>query len=166
MYGQYHPPFNTTSYPLNLTICVNRYLLETATSWVFSDPSYYRGGQSQPWRRALTWFLGLQVTWPWKGEKGRGARNIGNFRNNNKHNIPPIIITLPPVSLTFSTASESLSSSSSTIPHRLHHQICNFVAATPPLPQRHLPLPKSDTIAAAVLWPMLFKNPVFFSLKN
>ena len=67
-------------------------------------------------------FLGLRMTQPCKKEKERGASNLGNFRNKNKHNISPIIILLPPVSLTFFTALESLSSSSSTVPHRLHNQ--------------------------------------------
>ena len=78
------------------------------------------------------WFLYLQVTQTCKGEKEGGTRNIGNFRNKNKHNISPMIIPLPPVSLTFSTASESLNWSSSTFPHHLHFQHRNAVAPPPP----------------------------------
>ena len=104
----------------------------------------------------------LRLTRPCKGEKERGASNIGKLRNKNKHNIPPIIILLPPVSLTFYTASEYISSSSSTVTHHLLHcQHCNAISASPPL-QRKPPLPKFDRIAAAVLWPLLIENPVFF----
>ena len=134
-------------------------------SWVCPDPSYCCGVQSQPWRRASTCFLNLRVNRPCKGEKERGASNIGNICNKNTHNIPPIIIPLPPVSLTFSTASEPLNSSYSIVPRRLHCQNRNIVAA-PPLPQRKLPLPKSDTTASAVLWPLKIENPVFFLLKK
>ena len=140
-------------------------LLETSTIWVCPDPYYCRGRPSQPWRRSLTCLPDLQVTRPFKGGKERGASHIGNFRNNNKHNIPPIIIPLPPVSITFSTASESLNLSSSTVPHRLHHQNCNAVAVSPS-PQIEPPLPKSDTISAAILWPLLIKNPVLFLAKK
>ena len=66
-------------------------------------------------------FLGLRVTQPCKGEKERRASNIGNFCNKNKQNISPMIIPMPPVSLAFSTTSESFNSSSSADPDRLHH---------------------------------------------
>ena len=67
-----------------------------------------------------------------------------------------MIILLPPVFLNFPTASESLNSSSSTFPNRLHRQYLKSVAAP------H----KSDTIAAVILWPLLIKNTVFFNAKN
>ena len=73
-------------------------------------------------------FLYLRVTKPCKGKKERGEINIGNFRNKNKHNISPTIIPLPPVSLTFSTASKSLNFSSSANPHHLHLYYRNSVA--------------------------------------
>ena len=76
-----------------------------------------------------------------------------------------MIIPLPPVSLTFYTASESISLSSSTVPHHLHSQHRNAVAASPP-PQQKLPLPKSDTIAAGILLPLFIKNTVFFLAKK
>ena len=53
--------------------------------------------------------------------KGGGNQYIGNFRNKNKHNISPMIIPMPPVSLAFSTTSESLNLSPSANLHRLHH---------------------------------------------
>ena len=109
-------------------------------------------------------FLNLQVTQPCEGGKERGASNIGNFCNKTKHNISPMIIPMLPVSLTFSTASESLNSSSSTNPHRLHHYNRNDIA-TYPLPQPNPPLPKSDTITATVLWMMCLKNTVFLAEK-
>ena len=64
-----------------------------------------------------------------------------------------MIILMPPVSLIFSTAPEYLNFSSSIIPHRLHSQYRNAVAA-PPLPQPNPTFPKYDTITAAVLWPL------------
>ena len=103
-------------------------------------------------------FLDLRVTQLW-------ASNIGNCRNKNKHNISPVFIPLPPVSLTFFTASESINLSSSTIPHCLHFYHCNSLAASP-LPQKNPSLPQFDTIAAAIFWPLLIKNLVFFSLKS
>ena len=45
-------PFFATSYSLNLAICFNGSLLETAISWVCPHHSYFHDGQSQPWRRA------------------------------------------------------------------------------------------------------------------
>ena len=69
----------------------------------------------------FAYVLGLWVNQPCKEEKERGEINIGNFRNKNKHNISLMIIPLAPGSLTFSTSSESLNSSSSEKPHRLHH---------------------------------------------
>ena len=108
--------------------------------------------------------LDFRVTQTRKGEKERGASNKGSFGNKNKHNISPMIILLMPVSLTLSTASKYLNSSSSTNLHLLHRYHCNTVAA-PPLPQQKRPLPKSNTIAAAVLWPLLIENQIFFSQK-
>ena len=105
-------------------------------------------------------FLDLQLTQPCKWEKERGTSNIGNFCNKNKHNISPMIIPLPPITLTFSTTSESLNSSSSANPHRLRHWRRNAIAPSP-LPQPKQPLPKSDTIATAVLWPLWLENPDF-----
>ena len=125
-------------------------LLETETIWISPYPSYFHGGQSQPWRHALTCFLDLQVTQPCKMEKKRVASNIGNFCNKNKQNISPIIILLPPVSLTFSIASESLNLYSSNVCHRLYRQHRNAVAV-PHLPQKNPPLPKPDRTAAAIL---------------
>ena len=84
-----------------------------------------------------------------QGVEGKVASNIEKFGNKNKHNISPMIIPLPPVSLNFSTASEYLNSSSSTDLNRLHHQHCNAVAP-PPLLKPNPPLPKSETIAATV----------------
>ena len=110
-------------------------------------------------------FLNLWVTQPCKEEKEKGADNIGNFCNNNKHNISPITIPLPIVSLALSTASEPLNSYYSANPHRLYCQHCNVVSASSPVATKS-DLPKSDTIAAAVLWLLLIKNPVFFSLKK
>ena len=100
--------------------------------WVCPDPPYYRGGQSQTWCCAYTFFLDLQVTRPRKREKERGASNTGNFSNKNKHNISPMIILLPPISLTFSTASESLNLSYPTVTHHLHFQHRNAIAGPPP----------------------------------
>ena len=71
-----------------------------------------------------------------------------------------MIIPLPPVYLTFSTASKPLKSSSSIIRHRLHCQRRKSDAASPPM-QPKPPLPKSDTIIAAILWSLLIKTPVF-----
>ena len=111
------------------------------------------------------WFLYLQVTQTCKGEKEGGTRNIGNFRNKNKHNISPMIIPLPPVSVNFSTASESLNSSSCAYTHRLHRYHRNVVSSYP-MPQPNPPLSTSDTIAAAVISPLWLENPFFFlSLK-
>ena len=59
-----------------------------------------------------------------------------------------MIIPLPPVSLTFSTASETLNSSSSVDPQCLHHWHSNDVAPSPP-PRPNPPLQKSYAIAAA-----------------
>ena len=64
-----------------------------------------------------------------------------------------MIIPLPPVSLTFCTASISLNSSSSTVTHCLHFQHRNAVAA-PPLTQPKTSLPRPVTIFYAVLWPL------------
>ena len=50
-----------------------------------------------------------------------GASNLGNFRNKNKHNISAMTIPLPPVYLTLSTTSDSLTSTSSTDTHYFHH---------------------------------------------
>ena len=108
-------------------------------------------------------FLDLRVSQPCKGE--RGAINIGNFRNKNKHNISPTIIPMPPVSLAFSTTSESINSSSSADPHRLKNKHSTFLAVSPP-PQPKPPYPKSNTKAAAVLWPLCLKNVVFFKRKK
>ena len=157
----YYSSLLETSYSINLSICFNRSLLETSMSWVCPEPSYCCGWQSQPWRCASTCFLNLRFTRPCNGEQERGDSNKGNFCNKNKHSISPIIIPMLPVSLTFYTASESLNSSSSAIPQLFRHQHCNAVAASPP-PQRNPPLPKSNTIAAAVLWPLLIKNQGFF----
>ena len=55
------------------------------------------------------------------GVEGKGAINIGKFCNKNKHNISPMIIPMPPVSLAFLITFESLNSSSSADPHRLHN---------------------------------------------
>ena len=124
-----------------------------------------------PWRTIpalalrFTRFLNFCVTQPCKGEKERGASNIGNFRNKNKHNISLIIIPMPPVSITFSAASEYLNSSSSTVPHHLHSQHRNAVDTSAPL-QWKPPLPKSEKITATVLWPLLIKNTVFVLAKK
>ena len=52
-------------------------------------------------------FLNLLVTQPCKGEKERGASNIGNFCNKNKHNISPMIRCRPFLSLFPSPPSHS-----------------------------------------------------------
>ena len=110
-------------------------------------------------------FLDLRVTQPCKGGKERGASKIGNFFNKNKNNISQMIIPLPPVSLNFSTASESLNSPPSADPNRLQHQHRNAISLSPQ-PQPKPPLPKSDTISAAVLWPLWLKNPGSFLAKK
>ena len=73
-------------------------------------------------------FLDLRVTQLCKGEKERGASNIGNFCNKNKHNISPMIIVMPPVFLAFSP---------------------------PPIPLTHPPppIPTASTISIVMLWP-------------
>ena len=72
---------------------------------------------------------------------------------------------MPLISLTFFTASEFLTSSSSTFPHHLNIQHRNALSASH-LPQQKPPLTKSDKIAAAVLWLLLIKNPVFYLAKK
>ena len=62
-----------------------------------------------------------------------------------------MIILMPPISLTLSTAYKYLNSSSSAVPHHLHCQHRNAIATSPP-PQLKPPFPKSDTFSAAVLW--------------
>ena len=100
------------------------------------------------------------------GRRKGGAITPGNFSNKDKHNISPIIILLPPIFLTFSTASESLNSSPSTVPNRLNRQYCNTIAPPPPPAAKKSAPHKSDIIAAAILWPLLTKNPVSFILKK
>ena len=100
-----------------------------------------------------------------QGGEGKGASKIGNFFNKNKNNISQMIIPLPPVSLNFSTASESLNLPPSADPNRLQHQHRNAISLSPQ-PQPKPPLPKSDTISAAVLWPLWLKNPGSFLAKK
>ena len=64
-----------------------------------------------------------------------------------------MIIPVPPVSITLSTASEYLNLSSSAVLNRLQLQNRNYVDAYLP-PQPRPPLPKSDTIVAAILCPL------------
>ena len=72
---------------------------------------------------------------------------------------------MPPVSLAFSTTSESLNLCSSADPHRLHHYHRNAVAASPS-PQPMPPNPKPDKKAAAVYGRWGSKIRYFFSLKK
>ena len=114
-----------------------RYMLQWAPTW-------NRNELGMPRSFLLSWckipalvsrfscFLNLGVTQQCKGEKERGASNIGNFYNKNKHNISLIIIPLPTVSLNFSTGSESYNWSSSIVTHSLNCQHHNTVAAPPP----------------------------------
>ena len=149
-----HGPLLATSCSLNLSICFNRYLLETSTSYVCPDPSYCRDIQSHPWRHASRHALPASSIYGWfnhaRGRRKGGKSNIGNFRNKNKHNILPMIIPMPPFSIAFSATSESFNLSSSSDPLRLHHYHHNTMVASPP-PQPKPPHPKFDTKAAAVL---------------
>ena len=83
----------------------------------------------------------------------RGRSKRGQAIYTNKHNMSLIIILMPPIYLILSSASEhpnfhpppfptaSIVSITTTYPH-------------PPPPQPKTLLPKSDTIASAVLWPL------------
>ena len=121
--------------------------------------------KSQPWRCASPDSLIHGWLNHTKGEKERGACDIGFVFNKNKHNISLIIIPLPPVSITFSTASESLNLSSSTVTKYLHRQHHNAVAASL-LPKRNPPLPESYSISAVVLRLLVIENHVFFLTKK
>ena len=150
----------------NLLLPKPRYLLQYVPTWNSNKLGMPRSFLLS-WRKipylasCFACFLNLQVTQPCKGEKERGEINIVNFRNKNKHNISPMIIHMPPVFIAFLTTSDSLNSPPSANPHRLHNSHRNSVAASS-LPQPKPPHQKSDTKAAAILWPLCLEN-LFFS---
>ena len=120
---------------VNLILPKPRYMLQ----WV---PTWNRNGLGMPRSLLLSWrtipdlasrftcFLIFWVTPTYKRENEMGASNIGNFRNKNKHNISPMVILLPPVSLAFPSASEYLNSPSSTVSHSLYFQFRNPISAS------------------------------------
>ena len=74
-------------------------------------------------------------------------------------------IPVPPISLALSTASKYLNLSSSTVPHRLHHQHCNAVAE-PPHAVTKAALPKVRHNRRCCFMAAVAHKPGFFNAKK